>query len=144
MIKQENKQKGVNLFEPDFYFKPLVYINIINPESKKCEIVSATIDTGADNCYVSRKLVSYLGLQQSVEPPMETFTADGVMKVYAAEAEYGLADENKKVFDGFPIQKTHFYINESNTYHMVLGFRGFLDRFKEIKIRYPQYLEFWW
>lgn len=144
LIKQENKQKGVNNLEPDFYFKPLIYIEIINPSNLKTQIVSAIVDSGSDNCYISRRLVNHLGLKQSEELPMKTFTVDGAMDVYAVQAEYRIADENQKIVLAFPTQKTHFYINEADTYNMVLGFRGFLDRFEEVRIKYPKHLEFCW
>lgn len=143
-IKSENKQKDVNSYEPDFYYKPWIYIKIINPVNGKSEIVSATIDTGSDNCYISRKLANHLGFKDSDESPLTTYTADGSMETHAIEGEYLIADEKKEIVKDFPIQKTHFYINESNSYHIVLGIRGFIDRFKEIKMIYPDNIELFW
>lgn len=143
-IKAENKQKNINIYSPNVLYQPKIYIQIINPLNGNKETVSATIDTGSDNCFISRKLANYLGLKQTDEPPITIYTADGSIEAYAVEAEYTLANEKKERVENFPIQETHFYINEANSYHIILGFIGFIDRFKEIKIRYPHNIQFIW
>lgn len=143
-VKVENKQNGVNKYEPGSFFKPYVYIQIINPITKKKLIVSAYVDTGADHCYISKKLAEVMGLLQTDESPQKVFTASGEMEVYATEVEFQLADENKKIVKDFPIQKTHVYINDNTAYHVALGSIGFIDRFREIKFNYPHNMTFVW
>lgn len=143
-IPSENPEKNTNAYEPDFYFRPLIYIEITNPTNGKREVVSATIDTGADNCYIGQGLVDHLLLTHTNEPPIVTFTASGSIKSYAVEIEYRIANEKKEIVKDFPIQKTHFYINGSLHNHVALGIRCFIDRFKEVQIHYPNDIEFFW
>jgi hypothetical protein len=61
------------------------------------------------------------------------------------EKKDGGSQDYARANTGFPKQKTHFYVNEHGTEALVLGVRGFLDRFKEVILRYPAHeVEFAW
>src|SRR3989339_328370 len=93
-IKSENLQKGANVYEPDFYYKPFIWVVITNPLNGESVLASAIIDTGSDNCYMSRKLADYLGLVNTTELPLKTYIGDNsTMDSNAVEAAYTLADE---------------------------------------------------
>jgi len=144
-IKTENNQRNVNDLEPDYFYKPLIYIVITNPDTKKSEIVSALIDTGADRCFMNKELFNHLGLAKLDKPPNKVYTGSDPIKTYAVEVEYQLANSKKELVEDFPMQKTHFYVNENISQHdVILGFIGFIDRFNEIQFIYPDKMVFHW
>ena len=110
-VKSENGQKNINDLEPDFFYRPLIYLVITNPNTKKSVVASAYIDTGANHCYINKKLADDLGLVRLNQPPQKAYTASGSIEAYAVEAEYQLANEEKELFEEFPVQKTHFYVS---------------------------------
>ena len=121
-FKAENNQKDINDLEPDFLYKPLIYLVITNPSTNKSIVASAYIDTGANHCYINKKLADDLGLVRLNQPPQTVYTASGSIEAYAVEAQYQLANEEKELFHEFPTQKTHFYINEHISQPIILGF----------------------
>jgi len=143
-IRQKNNQRNVNDLEPSYFYKPLIYIVITNPDTKKHIIASALLDTGADHCFINKKLFNDLGLVKLDKPPNKIYTASGLIETYAVEVEYQLANSNKELVEDFPMQKTHFYINENISQPIVLGFTGFIDRFEEVKLLYPDKMIFIW
>jgi hypothetical protein len=145
MAAPENKQYGATPFEPQRLLKPYVAVRLINPRTGKTATIEAYVDTGADHCVISGDVFRFLGLSRAGTATAKTFFGVGSSDLFPTEAEYEFLKSPREPISDFAKQRTHFYVSEQGTEALILGVRGFLDRFKEVILRYPaQEMEFVW
>lgn len=145
MATPANGQYGATPFEPERLTKPYVPILLINARTGRTAMVEAYLDTGADHCVMSGQLFQFLGLARIGTGGARTDLGVGSVILFPTEAEYELMQSPRARVAGFPRQKTHFYVNVQGSEALVLGTQGFLDRFKEVTLRYgSREMEFAW
>ena len=139
MGTERNQQYGTNVYEPEYVNRPFVTVRLVDPSSGRSLVWNQSwIDTAADHCHVSDRIVNRLGLKRSAEPPVTIHTPAGALQMYAVEAEYELLDATGRQVVDLPRMKTHFYVNSQSDppYDVVLGQTGFLERFRTVTLRY--------
>jgi len=131
-------------FNPRYHYDPFIRIRLMNPDTGIEQDVSALLDTGADSCVVGEDVVARLGLHTIDAPLIELRTGGGPIKVPYVKLSYRLRTDQGAIVDEFPRQTTHCLVAKEPKIPIVLGFIGFIDRFKSITIRYPTSLELTW
>lgn len=139
MATERNPQYRTNVYEPEYVNRPFVMVRLLDPASGRSLVWNQSwLDTAADHCHVSDRIVDTLGLKKSAEPPVTIHTPAGKLRMHAIEAEYELLDATGRRVGDLPRMKTHFYVNAGPDppYDVVLGQTGFLERFSSVTLRY--------
>lgn len=138
-------QKSRNIHAAQVTHKPLIYVEISNPVTKKSMKGYGILDTGADHCFIRKDLADRLGLVSDGQPSHDVVTGAGRISLPSTTLELTLTDPGGKAVKDFPVQTTHVFIQGPGLpFELVLGNIGFLDRFKEVRISYPKEITLIW
>lgn len=143
-IEKKAPHQSKNIHVAQVTHKPIIYVEITNPVTRKSMKGYGILDTGADNCFIRKDLAERLGLVGDGQPPHDVFTGAGKISIPSTTVEFTLTDPRGEAVKGFPVQTTHLFISEGAPFELILGNNGFLDRFKEVRISYPLSITLIW
>ncbi len=118
-------------------YRPLLPIEINNPENNEKISTLAMIDTGADECCIPHQFAILLGHKLFNVNPVNLGTVGGVTKAYPHSTKINIiwVSHNKKEvihsINNAPVN----YVKDIK--EPLLGIKNFLEYF-EIKINYPK------
>jgi hypothetical protein len=131
-------------YNPRHHYTPFIRLRLLNPENGADLDVSGVLDTGADSCVVGDDVVERLGLTLVVMPPVQVRTGGGPITVPYVKLSYRLRDDQGTMVDTFPQQTAHCLVVKEPKVPIILGFIGFIDRFKSVTLRYPAEIVLVW
>lgn len=144
-VELEAPRDSRNTHIPRVTYEPIICLELVNPATKKSMKCFGYLDTGADQCFITKELADRLGLKPDGQPPHEMQTGSGTISLDSTVVEYALNDPDGEAVKGFPTQSAPFFIQEGwLPADVVLGSIGFLDRFKEVRISYPKQITLLW
>jgi hypothetical protein len=133
--REKNSQFKVNRFEPEFLLKPRVLLSLRNPANRQGGKIRGFIDTGADGCHIGAGLAARIGLQPTGDPGAKVWGASGPFEVKPTIVDMELLGDDELPYAAFGRKPTQFYIQPS-LQDVILGVRGFLDQFAEVRFDY--------
>lgn len=112
--------------------RPMLWIRVTNPDTKKGIIALAIVDTGADDCAFPAIVAAMLGHKLKSVPPKEIKTASGTTYAYAHTSRVDILEMRP---DGLPGKKILYTIPKTpidfiqGCNDFLLGTRNFLSKF---------------
>lgn len=139
-----NAQPSNHDYNPRHHYNPFIRIRLKNPQTGREQDVAAVLDTGSDNCVIGEDVAAALGLETAGAELFEIRTGAGPIRVPFVKIAYRLRDDQGTIVDSFPQQTTHCLVIKEPRLPVIMGFIGFVDRFKRITLKYPTDVELVW
>lgn len=144
LTQKPNAQASDPVHNPRYHYDPFVRVRLKNAETGQELDVSGLMDTGADHCVIGWDVVERLGLKPLPGTAYQVRTGAGILTAPFVSLNYRLRDDQGTIVDRFPEQTAHCLVLKEPKIPVILGFVGFIDRFKRVTLRYPDSLELAW